>query len=107
MIVSEGWLKLIEDLEQHYTRYGNGNLANQIIKVQEELGEVAEAYVGWAGTNPRKGTTHSRWDIGMELADVILTAALAIRYADLDINQVLRAQQDKTQERLDAFDEGR
>ena len=106
MIVSEDWLKLIDALEQHYVRYGNGGLNDQIIKIQEELGEVAEAYIGYMGSNPRKGTTHTRWDIAMELADVMLTAALGIRYAGIDINQVLEEQQKKTQKRLDEFYEG-
>lgn len=107
VIVSEDWLLLIDRLEAHYTRYGNGNLANQIIKVQEELGEAAEAYVGWCGLNPRKGTTHTRDDIAMELADVMLTAALAIKYAGFDVNAVLDRQAQKTVERLDDYDERR
>lgn len=107
MVVSDSWLQLIDDLEQHYTRYGDGNLANQIIKIQEELGEVAEAYVGYVGINPRKGITHDLQSIAEELADVIVTAALAIRYAGFGINQILEAQEKKTRERLAEFDGGR
>lgn len=103
-MISEDLEKLLTRLHEHYTAHGNGNLANQIIKVQEELGEVAEAYVGWAGTNPRKGFTHTRWDVAMELADVMVTAALAIKYAGLEVNQVLAKQMEKTIGRLDEFD---
>lgn len=107
MIISQELVDLLERLQKHYDRYGNGNLANQIIKVQEEVGEVAEAYVGWTGTNPRKGTTHSRYDIAMELADVIVTAALGILYTGHNVNRVIDDQMAKTTERLDDYDAGR
>lgn len=103
-MINNELLALIERLHEHYIAHGNGNLANQIIKIQEELGEAAAAYVGWTGTNPRKGVTHTRYDVAMELADVIVTSLLAIRYADIDINMILEGQVRKTVGRLDEFD---
>lgn len=103
-VINNEVLVLIERLYDHYTTHGNGNLANQIIKIQEELGEAAAAYIGWTGTNPRKGVTHTRYDVAMELADVIVTSLLAIRYADIDINMILEGQVRKMVGRLDEFD---
>ncbi|MFI5661560.1 MazG-like family protein [Streptomyces sp. NPDC051684] len=53
-------------------------LAMRLLKVSEEAGEVAAAYIGATGQNPRKGTTHTRGDVMQELADVIIAAAVAL-----------------------------
>ncbi|MEU1115096.1 MULTISPECIES: MazG-like family protein [unclassified Streptomyces] len=53
-------------------------MAMRLLKVGEEAGEVAAAYIGTTGQNPRKGTTHSRGDVAQELADVIIAAAVAL-----------------------------
>jgi NTP pyrophosphatase (non-canonical NTP hydrolase) len=50
----------------------------QLLKLSEEVGEVAEAYIGMTGLNPRKGVTHTRDDLTGEVADVIITAAVTI-----------------------------
>lgn len=50
----------------------------RILKLSEEVGEVAEAYLGMTGTNPRKGQTHDIEDVRSELADVALAALVAI-----------------------------
>jgi NTP pyrophosphatase (non-canonical NTP hydrolase) len=50
----------------------------QLLKLSEEVGEVAEAYIGMTGLNPRKGVTHTRDDLTGEVADVIITAAVSI-----------------------------
>jgi NTP pyrophosphatase (non-canonical NTP hydrolase) len=50
----------------------------QLLKLSEEVGEVAEAYLGMTGLNPRKGFSHTRDDLTGEVADVIITAAVAI-----------------------------
>ena len=47
-----------------------------MLKVAEEVGEVAEAYIGMTGGNPRKGVHKTRTDVLDELADVILAAAV-------------------------------
>ncbi|MER7544742.1 MazG-like family protein [Spirillospora sp. NPDC127506] len=47
-----------------------------VLKVAEEVGEVAEAYSGMTGGNPRKGIHKNRNDVLDELADVILAAAV-------------------------------
>lgn len=58
----------------------------RILKVMEEAGEVAQAVIGAAGQNPRKGRTHDVDDIARELVDVAVTALVALqslRYADV------------------------
>jgi len=50
----------------------------QLLKLAEEVGEVAEAYLGLTGLNRRKGVSHTRDDLMGEVADVIITAALAL-----------------------------
>lgn len=58
----------------------------RILKVMEEAGEVAQAVIGMAGQNPRKGQTHSVDDVACELIDVAVTALVALhslRYVDV------------------------
>jgi NTP pyrophosphatase (non-canonical NTP hydrolase) len=50
----------------------------RILKIAEEVGEVAQAWIGVQGQNPRKGVTHSHPDVQDELCDVIVTAAVAL-----------------------------
>lgn len=61
----------------------------RVLKLVEEAGEAAAAYIGMVGQNPRKGVTHSRDDLLNELADVAITALCAIQHFTQD--------QDKTQ----------
>jgi len=53
----------------------------RILKLNEEVGEVAEAFIGMRGLNSRKGVCRSREDLLDELADVIITAAVAMSAA--------------------------
>ncbi|MCX4470481.1 MazG-like family protein [Micromonospora sp. NBC_01655] len=61
----------------------------QILKVTEEAGEVASAWIGTVGQNPRKGITHTTDDVADELADVVLTALVAIAGLGLDPQRVV------------------
>jgi len=49
----------------------------RVLKVVEEAGEAAAAYIGMTGANPRKGVTHTLGDVESELLDVALTALVA------------------------------
>ncbi|MEU4032894.1 MazG-like family protein [Streptomyces collinus] len=51
----------------------------RILKLSEEVGEVAEAVIGATGQNPRKGVTHTWDDVQSELCDVAITALVALR----------------------------
>ncbi|WP_327252395.1 MazG-like family protein [Streptomyces sp. NBC_01244] len=50
----------------------------QILKIGEEFGEAAQAVIGAKGTNPRKGNSHTWSDVEAEVADVIVTAMVAL-----------------------------
>jgi NTP pyrophosphatase (non-canonical NTP hydrolase) len=50
----------------------------RLMKLSEEVGEVAEAYIGFVGANKRKGYTHTHTDIADELCDVVITAMVAM-----------------------------
>jgi NTP pyrophosphatase (non-canonical NTP hydrolase) len=49
----------------------------RVLKLQEEVGEVAEAVIGFVGANKRKGFT-SEDLVPKELADVVITAMVAL-----------------------------
>ena len=50
----------------------------RLLKISEEIGEAAEAWIGATGQNPRKGITHTRTDVADELADVVFAALVAM-----------------------------
>jgi len=102
-ILSEEYLQLLGELWAHYVEEGDVNLERQVIKLQEEVGEVAAALIGALGANPRKGFTHTTTDVAMELADVVITALLGIVLCRKDPNETLRLQLEKTQDRLIEF----
>ncbi|MGI5288062.1 MazG-like family protein [Nonomuraea polychroma] len=65
------WLDAANGRTDHQT-------AMQLLKIVEEAGEVAAAYIGMTGQNPRKGVTHTREDVAGELCDVVITALVAL-----------------------------
>ncbi|MEZ3182155.1 MazG-like family protein [Streptomyces pimonensis] len=67
---------------------GREGLLLRIIKLSEEVGEVAEAVIGATGQNPRKGTTHTWDDVRSELCDVAVTALVALRTLTPDAREV-------------------
>lgn len=80
MLNTEQWAavrNLTDWLDARNGRSDN-EIAMRIMKVTEEAGEVAAAYIGVHGQNPRKGVTHDVADVQGELCDVILAAAVAL-----------------------------
>ncbi|MFE6662406.1 MazG-like family protein [Streptomyces sp. NPDC057697] len=65
------------------------DLLLRMLKLSEEVGEVAQAVIGATGQNPRKGATHSWQDVEAELCDVIVTAMVALRTLTPDAPAVL------------------
>jgi NTP pyrophosphatase (non-canonical NTP hydrolase) len=88
--------------------HGNGQYQQtlRILKVTEEAGEVAQAWIGMIGQNPRKGVTHSSREVADELADVALTALVAIESMGFDPHEVLAACAAKVLKRLDGSQAG-
>jgi NTP pyrophosphatase (non-canonical NTP hydrolase) len=78
---------------------GEPELTCRVLKVTEEAGEAAGAWIGVLGQNPRKGVTHSREDVAAELADVAITALVAIESLGFDARQVLATCAGKVTER--------
>ncbi|MFJ9564817.1 MazG-like family protein [Streptomyces fuscichromogenes] len=58
---------------------GETGLVLRMLKLTEEVGEVAQAVIGATGQNPRKGITHTWEDVQGELCDVVITALVALR----------------------------
>ncbi|AXL88329.1 hypothetical protein C4J65_08285 [Streptomyces sp. CB09001] len=58
---------------------GREGLLLRMLKLSEEVGEVAEAVIGATDQNPRKGVTHTWDDVEAELCDVVITAMVALR----------------------------
>ena len=77
-----------------------GQQTLQILKVVEESGEVAGAWIGVTGQNPRKGVTHTIDQVADELADVVLSALVAVAGLDRDPEQVMQACLAKVAHRL-------
>lgn len=75
-------------------------LTIRILKLTEEAGEAAEAWIGTLAANPRKGQTHTRDQVAAELADVAITALVAIRSLGMDPDEVMAACATKVLERL-------
>jgi NTP pyrophosphatase (non-canonical NTP hydrolase) len=63
----------------HHTLPPEQDVLLRVLKLSEEVGEVAEAVIGATGQNPRKGASHTWQDVEAELCDVIITAMVALR----------------------------
>lgn len=64
-------MKISEEIMEAYEVLASIAMAN---------GRAATAYIGMTGQNPRKGVTHYRSDLCLELADVAITALCALAH---------------------------
>ncbi|MFE9533922.1 MazG-like family protein [Streptomyces sp. NPDC006691] len=71
----------------------------RMLKLSEEVGEVAQAVIGATGQNPRKGVSHSWQDVQSELCDVIVTAMVALTTLTPDAADVFDTHLAKVAER--------
>lgn len=69
--ISNRWRQEVYVNEQH-------SLAERILKIVEEVGELSEAYIGYTGQNERKGFTHTLEDLRSEIVDVITSGLVAL-----------------------------
>jgi NTP pyrophosphatase (non-canonical NTP hydrolase) len=67
-----------DEIKRLHEFHGDVPVEMRLLKITEEVGEAAEALIGMRGLNSRKGTCRSRDDLLAELADVIITAAVAM-----------------------------
>ncbi|MFC0006661.1 MazG-like family protein [Micromonospora siamensis] len=79
---------------------GRAELTARILKLSEEAGEAAGAWIGVLGQNPRKGVTHAPEDVVGELADVVFTALVAIESLGFDSRQAVESCAAKVRSRL-------
>lgn len=61
----------------------------RLLKLAEESGEVSAAWIGYTGQNPRKGVTHTVQDVARELADVVMTALVALESLGVDAEDAM------------------
>ncbi|MFA3838092.1 MazG-like family protein [Streptomyces sp. NPDC056910] len=86
-------------LESHNRRGADEALLLRMLKLSEEVGEVAQAVIGATGQNPRKGESHSWQDVESELCDVVVTALVALRTLTPQAPEVLAAHLRRVAER--------
>ncbi|MGW0707968.1 MazG-like family protein [Streptomyces sp. NPDC002643] len=86
-------------VESNRLHDGREPLLLGLLKLQEEVGEVAQAVIGATGSNPRKGTTHTWDDVQAELCDVVITALIALRMLTPDAQAVFTAHLAKVERR--------
>ncbi|MCX4880393.1 MULTISPECIES: MazG-like family protein [unclassified Streptomyces] len=75
-------------LDENRAHGGREGLLLRVLKLSEEVGEVAQAVIGATGQNPRKGVTHTWEDVEGELCDVAITALVALRTLTPDTREV-------------------
>ncbi|MFG3022576.1 MazG-like family protein [Streptomyces sp. NPDC048254] len=78
---------------------GETGLVLRMLKLTEEVGEVAQAVIGATGQNPRKGVTHTWEDVQGELCDVVITALVALRTLTPDTEGVFGRHLERVTER--------
>jgi NTP pyrophosphatase (non-canonical NTP hydrolase) len=76
-----------DQIGQLYGYHGDVPAEVRLLKLTEEVGEVAEAFIGMQGLNSRKGICRTRGDLLDELTDVIITAAVAMSGVTGDVNE--------------------
>ena len=70
-----------------HAHHGDVSVEVRLLKLTEEVGEAAEAFIGMHGLNSRKGICRSQDDVLSELSDVIITAAVAMTGITGDVNE--------------------
>ncbi|MGW0914039.1 MazG-like family protein [Streptomyces sp. NPDC002784] len=86
-------------LEANRPLDGREAMLLRMLKLSEEVGEVAEAVIGATGQNPRKGVTHTWDDVQAELCDVVITALVALRTLTPDTREVFAGHLARVRER--------
>ncbi len=76
-----------EQVGKLYAYHGEVPVEVRLLKLTEEVGEVADAFLGVHGLNRRKGVCRTRDDLLDELADVIITAAVAMGGVTGDVDE--------------------
>jgi NTP pyrophosphatase (non-canonical NTP hydrolase) len=75
------------EISRLHAHHGDVPVEIRLLKLTEEVGEAAEAFLGIHGLNKRKGVCRSHEDLLDELADVIITAAVAMSGITGDVDE--------------------
>ncbi|WP_406009291.1 MazG-like family protein [Streptomyces sp. NBC_00637] len=86
-------------LDANSAHRGREGLLLRVLKLSEEVGEVAQAVIGATGQNPRKGVSHTWEDVQGELCDVAITALVALRTLTPEAEAVFAGQLARVAER--------
>ncbi|MET8164568.1 MazG-like family protein [Streptomyces sp. NPDC005329] len=86
-------------LDAHAAHGAREGLLLRVLKLSEEVGEVAQAVIGATGQNPRKGVTHTWEDVQGELCDVVITALVALRTLTPEAEEVFAGHLTRVAER--------
>lgn len=100
MIVDKEYVDFILKCGRHLQASTGYTMADAIIKVGEEYGEVCDEYTLFRGTNPRKPKETRGGPLAAELADVIMTAMVAMVLWGFNPNDMLEDQRQKVIERF-------
>lgn len=76
------WLDL--GISEHYKQQPLATDWSRVCKIGEELGETIQALIGATGQNPRKGFHGGYDEVLDELADVVITAIMAMQHFTKD-----------------------
>ncbi|WGD39723.1 MazG-like family protein [Streptomyces cathayae] len=90
---------LADRLDDHSTLPREQRVLFHLLKIQEEAGEVAEAAIGAAGQNPRKGHSHTWQDVESEVCDVIVTGMVALMRMNPNAEAVFAQHMQRTADR--------
>jgi len=93
VLAAKKWLDEHNGTSEHETTL-------RILKLVEEVGEVSRARIGALGQNPRKGVTNDSRKIAEELADCIITAAVAIESLGFHHDRLITLTADKILDRV-------
>lgn len=91
--------RLATRLEEHSTLPREQRVLLQLLKIQEEAGEVAEAVIGAMGQNPRKGFSHTWEEVEAEICDVIVTGMVALMRMNPQADEVFAGHLDRIRQR--------
>lgn len=106
IIKQDRWLD--ENVAQRYKEQPLAQDWARIGKIQEELGEAVDALILFTGQNPRKGEIGTFHKVCQELADVVITATLALQHLTQDLNNTkmhVRLREAAIRERTELQDE--
>jgi NTP pyrophosphatase (non-canonical NTP hydrolase) len=88
-----GWSDEVEQISQQYAeRFGVKRTSPWfLLKLQEEVGELTQAYLQATGQGRDKGRTADelRQDLEAEVADVLAMLLLFARHHDVDVDAAL------------------